>query len=43
MPHLLIGTPCYGGMVNTDYMMSMLGLQNELTQKGINFGVQFNW
>jgi hypothetical protein len=40
MASILIGTPCYGGMVNTDFMLSMLGLQSELTRQGIDFGVQ---
>jgi glycosyltransferase involved in cell wall biosynthesis len=34
-PHLVIGTPCYGGSVTHRYMMSMLNLQAACIEAGI--------
>lgn len=33
--HILIATPSYGGTVTTNYLVSLLGLNNLLTKKGI--------
>ena len=40
MTKILIGTPCYNGWVTTDYMVSMLGLQNELNRHGIGMSIE---
>jgi hypothetical protein len=32
--HLMVGTPCYGGMMTTEYCQSLLGLQMAMTQHG---------
>lgn len=32
--HLALGTPCYGGMMTTEFAQSILGLQNGLHQHG---------
>lgn len=34
---LVIGTPCYGGMVTVPYMLSMMALKDVLNQAGIAF------
>jgi hypothetical protein len=39
MTHILIGTPCYNGLVTAEYLVSMLGLQKELIRHGIDFEV----
>ncbi len=39
MTHILIGTPCYNGLVTAEYLVSMLGLQRELIRQGIEFEV----
>jgi hypothetical protein len=36
---LLIGTPCYGGQVTSQYANSLLGLQQACWLRGIRFGV----
>jgi hypothetical protein len=40
MTHILIGTPCYNGLVTAEYLVSMLGLQTELIRHGITFEVE---
>lgn len=40
MTRILVGTPCYNGWVNTEYVISMLGLQSELTHRGIGLAVE---
>ncbi|HTU26604.1 MAG TPA: hypothetical protein VMF30_14450 [Pirellulales bacterium] len=40
MTHLLVGTPCYGGVVTTEYLASLLGLQRELAQRSIGFTLE---
>jgi hypothetical protein len=40
MTNILIGTPCYGGVVNTEYVVSLLGLQRELANHNINFSLE---
>ena len=37
MTNILIGTPCYGGVVTTEYVTGLLGLQRELMGRGIDF------
>jgi hypothetical protein len=32
--HLMVGTPCYGGLMTTEYCQSLLGLQMAMTQHG---------
>jgi hypothetical protein len=32
--HLVVGTPCYGGMMTTEYCQSLLGLKEALNQHG---------
>ena len=32
--HLMVGTPCYGGMMSTEYTQSLLGLQDAMHQHG---------
>ena len=39
MTYILIGTPCYNGLVTAEYLVSMLGLQKELIRQGIDFEV----
>jgi len=39
MTYILIGTPCYNGLVTAEYLVSMLGLQKELIRQGIEFEV----
>ena len=39
MTHILIGTPCYNGLVTAEYLLSMLGLQRELIRQGVEFEV----
>lgn len=39
MTHILIGTPCYNGLVTAEYLLSMLGLQKVLSRQGIEFDV----
>ena len=34
-PHILIGTPCYGGVLHIGYFRSMMRLQELCTQQGI--------
>ena len=38
-PHLVVATPCYGGMVSCNYTVSLLGLQQACAQLGI--GITF--
>jgi hypothetical protein len=40
MTNILIGTPCYNGLVTTEYLISMLRLQNELSRQGIEFALE---
>jgi hypothetical protein len=40
MTHILVGTPCYNGLVNTEYMVSMLGLQSEMNRQGVGFSLE---
>jgi hypothetical protein len=35
--HLFIATPCYGGVVTRNYMLSVIALNNALVEKGIPF------
>jgi len=32
--HLVVGTPCYGGMMTTEYCQSLLGLKEAMLQHG---------
>jgi hypothetical protein len=40
MPKILVGTPCFNGLVHTEYVVSMLGLQSELSRRGIGLDVE---
>jgi hypothetical protein len=40
MANILVGTPCYGGVVTTEYLASLLGLQRELARQGIGFSLE---
>jgi len=40
MTKILIGTPCYNGLVTTDYLVSMMRLQNELARHNIQFTLE---
>jgi len=35
--HLFIATPCYGGLVAKDYLLSLIALNNELVRRGVPF------
>jgi hypothetical protein len=37
--HILIGTPCYGGLIHNGYFQSMLMLQKTLNENGIEMSV----
>jgi hypothetical protein len=37
---ILIGTPCYNGLVTAEYLTSMLGLQREFARRGIGFSLE---
>lgn len=38
-PYVVVGTPCFGGLVNHEYMMSLLQLTARAAQAGIDFSV----
>jgi hypothetical protein len=40
LPHIMVGTPCYGGQLSAAYMLSMLTLQRACLERGIK--IQFN-
>lgn len=40
-PHIMVGTPCYGGQLTTAYMTSALALQRACIGRGID--IQFNY
>ena len=39
--HLVVGTPCYGGMMCTEYTQSLLGLKEACLQHGIKLTTIF--
>lgn len=39
-PHILLATPCYGGVVNAGYLHSVLELSTFLTRRGIGLTVE---
>lgn len=39
MTSILVGTPCYDGMVTSEYVASILGLQNLLSKEGVGFSI----
>jgi hypothetical protein len=38
-PHLVIGTPCYGGQVTSQFTVSLLKLQRECDRRDVGFSV----
>ncbi len=42
-PHLVIGTPCYGGLVYSNFANSLLALQQACAQKGIDLSINMMW
>lgn len=35
--HLLVATPCYGGMINYHYMMAIIKLEKDCARRGVTF------